>query len=280
MTVKGRRINQKLEERSKITFEFPGGEIRVLPFFQNIEISENKRANYVKYQPLGRSSTMFSYVGSESRQIKITFKITLPLIQEVVSRDLVLITFPRDSANNGKLTPKDFKVGSSSEPSRYRIEKNDTAKFEQEYLSTIDNVTSFELIENLEAGKLNAQNKKIIDVIAYWVNLIRSCVVNNSVKVYQGPPVVRVTHGILFQDVPCLCMSYSMQPEESAGYDPATLLPRVINVDLDLVELRHGNFTNYKAGVPIERDNIVGWEAVITPDTNHSLTMDPLPIKA
>jgi hypothetical protein len=279
MVIKGRKINQKLEERSKITFEFPGGETRVLPFFENIEISENKKANYARYQPLGRSSTMFSYVGSESRQLKIQFKITLPLIQQMVSRDLVLLTFPRNSANNGKLTPKDFKVDSSSEPTRYKIDKNDAASFEQEYLTTIDNVTSFELQESIERGKLSQQNKKIIDVVVYWINLIRSSVINNSVKVYQGPPIIRVTHGILFQDVPCLCMSYNIQPDEAGGYDPATLLPRVMNVDLDLSELRHGNFTNYRAGSPIERDNIVGWEAVITPDVNHAVTLDPLPIK-
>ena len=61
------------------------------------------------------------------------------------------------------------------------------------------------------------------------------------------------------------------------------MLPRVIGVSMDLLEVREGSRGKYQPGVAIERDNITGWETVIngvqqvnTPSTqlnytNHSL---------
>ena len=46
--------DRKLEERSKLTFEFPsvGGGVDIavtMPFFENLSITESKRARYEKY---------------------------------------------------------------------------------------------------------------------------------------------------------------------------------------------------------------------------------------
>jgi hypothetical protein len=285
MVLKG-RLNQKLEERSKITFEFPGGDIRVLPFFENINISESKKANYVKYQPLGRSSPIVSYTGSDAKQIKLDFKITLPLIQEMVSKDLVSLTFSKNSKSDGTITKQDFKVGSKpSDNYNYKVTNADAQAFNNDYLTLVSpppkvNLGGFVFFDEESPASLNIFNRKIIDVIVYWLNLIRASVVNNSTTVYQGPPIIRITHGVMYQGVPCLCNGYTIDKDDDAGLDNATLLPRIINVSLDLMELRHGNFADYEPNTPIARDNIIGWEAIIKPDSKYSVTMDPLPIKS
>ena len=65
-------------------------------------------------------------------------------------------------------------------------------------------------------------------------------------------------------------MSYSIKPDDKAGWDVRTLLPRRIKFSLKLEEIRAGDFTEYesiyvnkKANV-IKRDNLSGWEVMIT----------------
>lgn len=116
---------------------------------------------------------------------------------------------------------------------------------------------------------------KLIDLIVYWVNIIRSSVVNNAKNPMYGPPIIRLTHGILYQDIPCICTDYSLDFNESAGYDLDTLLPRQIKVSLKLEELRTGDFGAFEPrnnSSLVKRDNLAGWEAVVLGDT---LSMDP-----
>ena len=105
---------------------------------------------------------------------------------------------------------------------------------------------------------------KTIDVLVYWINLIRASVVNNSKNPIYGPPVLRLRHGIMFQDIPCICQSYSIDWDEKAGYDLYTLLPRRLNISLKLEELRTGDFGNFDHTKVISKDNLAGWEAVMT----------------
>ena len=125
------------------------------------------------------------------------------------------------------------------------------------------------------AGYQADQNLKyrIIDLIIYWTNIIRSSVVNYSKNPIYGPPVIRLNHGILYQNIPCICTDYSIDYNEAAGYDLDTLLPRQIKVNLKLEEIRTGDFGEFAPkGNPIERDNLAGWEAVVLGETN---SMDP-----
>jgi len=115
---------------------------------------------------------------------------------------------------------------------------------------------------------------RIIDLIIYWTNIIRSSVVNYSKNPIYGPPIIRLNHGIMYQNIPCICTNYSINHNEAAGYDIDTLLPRQLTVNLKLEELRAGDFGDFipKGGNPIERDNLAGWEAVVLGETN---SMDP-----
>ena len=98
---------------------------------------------------------------------------------------------------------------------------------------------------------------------------IRSTVVNNTVNPEYGPPLVRLDWGILFRDVPCVCKGYSMTINDRGGYDKNTLLPRIIDVTMNLEEARTLQ-TSQVIG-----DSLIGWEVLIGTEQNPGLTTDP-----
>ena len=112
----------------------------------------------------------------------------------------------------------------------------------------------------------------IIDLIIYWTNIIRSSVTNYTKNPIYGPPVIRLRHGIMYQDVPCICTGYSIDYDESAGYDLDTLLPRRLKFNMKLEEIRTGDFGEFDSTDIIKKDNLAGWEAVVLGDTH---SMDP-----
>jgi hypothetical protein len=112
---------------------------------------------------------------------------------------------------------------------------------------------------------------KVIDVVIYWINIIRSSVVNNAQNPIYGPPIIRLRHGVLYQDVPCICNDYSITVDERAGYDLQTLLPRKLQIKLKLEEFRTGDFGEFDQTTQIGKDNLAGWESVLTGPQ----TMDP-----
>lgn len=114
---------------------------------------------------------------------------------------------------------------------------------------------------------LTPSKDALLDTITFWVNIIRTCVSNDSSDVTNGPPVIRFNHGILYQDVPCLCKDYSISYDKMAGFDIDTLLPRKIDVSMSLEEFRQGDLGEYSYGEVVKRDNLAGWEAVFDKGT-------------
>jgi len=103
-----------------------------------------------------------------------------------------------------------------------------------------------------------------INLVYFWVNLIRGSVLNNSSNTLYGPPIVRLTHGPMYNNVPCLVENYGIKILDEAGYDVQTLTPKKIEITLSLVESRTGNFGAYDATTPNTGDNLTGWESIIT----------------
>jgi len=102
-----------------------------------------------------------------------------------------------------------------------------------------------------------------INLVYFWLNLIRGSVLNRSDNTTFGPPIVRLTHGAMYNNVPCLLQDYSININEQAGHDVATLTPKKIDITLNLVESRTGNFGDFQSGEVEFGDNITGWESVI-----------------
>ena len=108
-----------------------------------------------------------------------------------------------------------------------------------------------------------ADNNKHIDLVYCWLNLIRATVLNRADNTVYGPPIVRLTHGPMYGNVPCLVENYSVKVIEEAGYEAETLTPKRLEVTLNMVESRTGDFGKYAAGKVISGDNLTGWESII-----------------
>ena len=323
-------VDRGLPERSKLMFYFPkqgnGAEHYVIemPFFENIRIKESKKARYKKYSLISRSSDLYSYLGANSRELNLTFTMTLPHILEE-HPDITLDKFVKytNDVENIEAQKKLFTSPQESEDKPYGMAASLGTKYTKDLakntaLSVLQNAhltnsLNTKDIEHMKSryginrpdplvdpsinpfqnpgqfqpaspasqqnAQLNVENNqnnqlkyRIIDLIIYWTNIIRSSVTNNSKNPLFGPPIVRLNHGILYQDIPCICDSYTIDYNEAAGYDLDTLLPRQLKISMKLEEIRTGDFGEYDPVNVIKRDNLAGWESVVTGE-NHS--MDP-----
>lgn len=119
---------------------------------------------------------------------------------------------------------------------------------------------------------LSQQIYKVTDTLLFFIAVLRTSVVNKVTNPMQGPPLLRLNFGTLYQSVPCICKNYNLSWEEKAGYDLTTLTPRRIKIDLTLDEVRVGSGVEYIPGKFSNRDGLTGWESAI-----HSpYTTDPL----
>ena len=272
------KINTVLEDRSRLTLVFHKGTgaenkiIRRVPFFENPIIQESQRANYVKYQPLGRAGSMYTYTGAESRSFKVNFNLTHPHIESMMGAEYY------KAFGSGASLSKEQKKAAFFPDAGETLDVAEMNSDEKplggdKYSSVLGAAHYDERYEKL-TGVSPIRNTKGIDLINYWVNLLRSTVLNDATNTLNGPPIVRLTHGILYRNLPCICTDVNISHNEMAGYDNKTLLPRVIVISLSLEEVRMGDLGKFDVGVkatPTSRDNLAGWESVV----NSPYTLDP-----
>jgi len=291
---------RKLEDRSKLIFEFPkqnkGKYVVTLPFFENISITERKKANYKKYNLLSRSSQLYTYLGSDSRKFSLEFSISFPHILEEYgpqvkqnflrfvdyeNQELLKRYFEKDFVDslNISLRGEGSLVAKAGEARAKFKESLQTNPFTNDALEGVlgflTGPTDLALrgVQALGLPSLfgngatpeSIEKDSLLDVILYWTGIIRSSVTNNSENPVYGPPIVRVNHGILFRNIPCICTDYSLEPVEEAGYDVGTLMPRRIRYSMNLEEIRAGDFGKFNgySSEQVKRDNLVGWEGVV-----------------
>jgi hypothetical protein len=114
-----------------------------------------------------------------------------------------------------------------------------------------------------------------IDTLLFFIAVLRTSVTNNATDPMIGPPLLRLSFGSMYQNVPCLCKDYNISWEEDGGYDLETLTPRNLNIKLSLEEVRVGDFGEYVPAKFVKNDNLTGWESAI----NSPYTTDPLPVE-
>lgn len=85
-------------------------------------------------------------------------------------------------------------------------------------------------IENLVA------TLKVLDQVVYFTNIIRSSVLSKGKGTSVPPPLVYLNHGILYQNVPCICTDYNLSIDKNVTYDLPTLLPFTLKFSVNLVE--------------------------------------------
>jgi hypothetical protein len=278
-----------LDQRSRISFHYPGanadGEetIVFLPFYENPTITESQAANYGTYNLVGRSSSLYSYLGSASRKIKVSMFFTLP---HLAFHQMGIDRFMRVFKGKSKESEKALFTQSSdptSNPGQGDPNNSLALAVEKSYwaLKTGDVNNVFDNDRLQDAGAATEQilqatdpneKGKVIDTLVFFIALLRTSVVNNANNPMYGPPLLRLSFGTLYQSVPCICKSYNISWEEEAGYHLETLTPRRLKVDLTLEEIRVGDFGHYEPAKYMVRDNLTGWESAI----NSPFTTDPL----
>ena len=144
-----------------------------------------------------------------------------------------------------------------------QIERNQQRRtnFAQKLLKTAADTTRVK-----SEAKATAKNDKFLRMVrsvSYLIDIVRSSITNNAETTSLSPPMVRIRNGAMYRDTPCICKGYKISVDDKAGMDLRTLLPNRIKISLDLLEVRTGNFGSFSPGEYIDRDNLVGWEAVI-----------------
>ena len=287
------RKNSHLGERSNLIFEFPNAGIiggpptrLLLPFFEDPAIRERKKARYATLNPIGRSSNLFAYTGADAREFSLDFNMTLPNILDFMKKAPSLTTQYGPGA--GTIEEKNLFFGAANP-----LKRDVTGPKAQDYenispqtdppLAT-RNAISGEAIDDLRRAYRGTHHQnylRTIDVIRYWTDIIRSSCYNNTSNPSLGPPIIRLTHGILFRNLPCIVESYNITfDKEVAGFDKNTLLPRRLIISMTLKELRAGNYGQFNVGegaTQVEQDNLAGWEVIVD---GFGGTLDPVPFRS
>ena len=123
---------------------------------------------------------------------------------------------------------------------------------------------------------------KVINLVYVWVNLVRATCLNNANNTVQGPPIVRITHGAMYNNIPCVVRDYSISIMDEVGYDIQTLTPKRLEITMTLSEMRTGDFGGFQEGYLETGDNLAGWEAIINNNNgdpyNGDITMEGVQI--
>jgi len=327
-------IDRNLPKKTFLRFYFPpeaegNTTVVTMPFFENPQIKETKKARYKRYNLISRSSNLYSYLGAESRKLTVNFAFTLPHLLEEHSKEILSGEYvnsiqsdislknlklkfkgPADQAFPywehavGDIFEKFMSVeglkGSAKEVLKTLYGAHGMTLEEINYIKDMYGLSvAKEIVGEVLGGTLNLfktaitnptdtpnvfsklqnsaqvvshdaktaiiDNKiKAIELIIYWVNIIRTSVTNNAENPLKGPPIVRLNHGTMYQNIPCICTDYSINFDEKWGYDNNTLTPRRIDVKMSLEELRTGDFGKFDQAEYIKRDNLAGWESVIS----------------
>jgi len=298
MRINYRPDNRLLEQRSRLEFHYPRGDvIAFVPFYQNPTITESKTANIVEYNPLGRSSSLFAYTGAKSRKIKLDLKYTLPHLMNFEMGIARFRRYMKDTvqwekdlftqwANKNTQKPTDpiDSIGSKLErayvdlllkadpSSGKRFKRMEGVPFSMEDANSLLEMDLDDFLRGQDervykdfVHTLPMQDRiKAIDTLVFFVNIFRTSVDSNAKNPLYGPPLVRLTHGSLYQSIPCIVKNYNISFEDEAwGYDLETLTPRMVNISVELQEVRVGNFGAFAPATAISRDNLAGWESVI-----------------
>lgn len=299
--------NRQIENKSKLVFEFNlGGAvslIRTLHFMENIDVRERVDTNYSEYTPLGNNGSVFTYLGAKSRSIDISFNITLP---NIMAHTLVK---PPSALKKSKVTQDSYfnAVGLGNTNLEEDQVKASVERFTQDFITnvlssandrdiyqnlredrTVDSLTlegtantSFDfpnlarlipdLLNGYQTGQSADTRLKALMQVMYWVNLIRSSVMTHSTQPSYGPPILRLVHGILYQNVPCIVTNYSISHDPNAGYDEVTYMPRILKVNLSLKEVRQRG-ERFDNSSQTNKYMMPGWDSLFIQDF---ATIDP-----
>jgi hypothetical protein len=277
------KVNTHPEVENRLIFEFPSETnlapiSRECPFFENPKITESQSANLAKYDVLGRGGQFFGYTGAKSRTYNLEFYLSLPHIVNTATADMMagsVAPVSKMDMRRAFFDKKSTELAMSAKTSVYEAEKqkllaeiNDSpytpelinslpdSAFASERALSLGNPlgaptresffsSEYDLAASLGGYDRNFAYKQGMQMLLYWVDLIRVSVLNNSQQPTQGPPVIRIKFGKLYDYISCLATKYSLSWDERAGYDVVTLIPNRIKINLSLVQIQRNQGTSW-----------------------------------
>lgn len=284
--------SRKLAERSYLYFQYPNKDKTIefyLPFMENIEVAESQRPNLASYDLIGRAGSLHAYLGAKSREFMLRFSITLPNIVDYIHTVGLSNMFASNfrelvkGANTIEEREKFFKgrsgVANSKEQKKFDyytegkrdmqlldstfVDGNDqqAVSFTRSFFDKLTNL--FQSNSEYTKGFPDIDMGEAVNFLMTWVNIIRSSVLNNSKKTQYGPPIIYLNHGTMYNNIPCICTNFSININNSYGYELLSLAPRQVQVTMNLTENRVGNFDKFVPFDEVKGDNLTGWEAII-----------------
>jgi len=301
---KATRIDNLLQERSKLIFEFPTTEShatldRVCPFFENPIISEKKTANLVKYDVLGRTSNPLGFTGAKSKQISVEFNMTLPHIVYMATNELfaqvpVAMTKleKKQEFFNKKTLELDAKTtgstyerkrdlflqklngfeGGAQETSRragtnalVAAQTGPLGRMIANAVAANNSTPEVDLAIDLQAYSKTGIFHQALDMMLFWISLIRMSTLTSRQQPTLGPPIIRINHGPLYNNIATVAESYSINVAEEAGYDIVSLLPNRVTIQLNLIEIQRNADVRDRTNV-LHMDVVKGWDDLLRYD--------------
>lgn len=304
------QLNQAIEKRAGLRFNYapvhgdptPAADEytysmtrRVwIPFFENPQISESRKANYASKKILLRNEPVRLYTGSEARKIKVDIHYSLIHMASMVGQqdltemfsvhtgrrdvydDTIAVTkyledtVGRDTGGTGTSTSdatliKDAYNRSTSEDGPWgsnRWWKNPDQSAQG------SNYWNFALMWVMRNTPQWVNHHKIMQKI---INNIRSAVIGTQQMPVKGPPIVELKWGTMYNFTPCIITDYKITPIEAAGYDTKSLTAQRLKVSLTLEEMRNINGNLW--GNPEVGGDLPGWDSIAKLGN-----IDPIPL--
>jgi len=281
------RYNQALEERGYLKFKFFNADksYLVIPFFENPQIQETRQAKYAVNEIMNRNEPYRLFTGAQPRQIRLSFKMTLPHImifsmitrireaERIEAYDDFWKTPQRNIHTHDTLNAKFAERGlSTTKVGALHAKSLDTGnEADVFYLRFIEGVAQLqdyaegELPQPTEPynssqkvlkGKIDAESYGMLEYVQHMVDTIRSSVIaasNDGYGSLPGPPLAYLKFGTLFDEDQFTVESYDLKFDGKDGYDNVTLLPRVIEVSLNLKSFGPNSTTG--------RGTALGWDS-------------------
>lgn len=276
------------------------------PMFQNIGINESQKSRLSQLEILGRSGNLFTFQGANSRSFKLQFSFNLDHIYHYVNEvGISKIEFTNSNVREQEKWEIKRKNQINTKINYYTVatsklknEKVETNSFEKEFNSStkirgsgekieknlyselispsLPITPSFDLRNAIEsalsigiAGGSNIRDDSV-NLLILLINVIRTSTVGNSSNTSLGLPTIYLNHGTMYNNIPCVCMNYSITVDEQSNYEIFSLTPKTIKVTLELMENRTGDFGKFQPFNHVKGENLAGWECVIDQGT-----MDP-----
>ena len=189
--------------------------VRVIPFYENVYITETQASRLTSYKPIGRAGENFAYAGADARSLKVKFNITLPHLYSTMETPNSHTEMTRQSKKALMLALPAFGLKYKNYDT-FRNQQQEqiggvAKKYDQKYESLLKSVDSqlyamhqrYSPMYRINSGG-SKQRRSIIDRLTSMIASIRSSVVNDATDPKKGPPIIRLHYGILYDNVPCI----------------------------------------------------------------------------